>query len=182
MLDVELLVAIQLELDEAEDSAIYDWFYDPKLLIDTSHVNGQSYRYWNLTLPVMANLYRLGRILFSDHTDSNASYLFNKKSLFSAKAFNMAIPGGPKFEPLYRDMDTFDEDWNEFNDINKVIISQQIRTEYHVAFPHLYNSLPHSVHIAPYRLNPWSLQSPRLGRHPASRLGQYPFRNIYRSG
>jgi hypothetical protein len=32
-----------------------------------------------------------------------------------AKALNMAIPGGPKFKPLYRDMDTFDEDWIEFN-------------------------------------------------------------------
>jgi len=45
---------------------------------------------------------------------------------------------------LYRDMDAFDEDWNEFNDANKVIIRQQIRTEYKVAFPYLYNSLPRS--------------------------------------
>jgi len=34
----------------------------------------------------------------------------------------MAIPGGLNFKPLYCDMDTFDEDWDEFNDINKVII------------------------------------------------------------
>ena len=45
----------------------------------------------------------------------------------------MAIPGGPKFEPLYRDMDTRDEDWNEFNDINKLIIRSPIRTEYKVS-------------------------------------------------
>ena len=44
----------------------------------------------------------------------------------------MCIPGGPKFEPLYRDMDTRDEDWNEFNDINKLIIRSPIRTEYKV--------------------------------------------------
>ncbi|KAH9917572.1 uncharacterized protein B0H18DRAFT_846460, partial [Fomitopsis serialis] len=100
--------------------------------------------------PAMANLYRLGRTLLSDHTDGNSSYLFDKKSVFTAKALNMAIPGGPKFEPLYRDMDSFNEDWNEFNDINKVIIRQQIRTEYKVAFPHLYNSLPRSVHISLY--------------------------------
>ncbi|KAI0795323.1 NUC071 domain-containing protein [Irpex lacteus] len=50
--------------------------------------------------------------------------------ILHCQALNMAIPGGPKFEPLYRDMDTFDEDWNEFNDINKIIIRQQIRTEY----------------------------------------------------
>ncbi|KAG0700703.1 NUC071 domain-containing protein [Suillus ampliporus] len=56
----------------------------------------------------------------------------------------------PKFEPLYCDMDAFDEDWNEFNDVNKVIICQQIRTEYNVAFSHLYTSLPRSVHLSPY--------------------------------
>ena len=32
----------------------------------------------------------------------------------------------------------------------KVIIRQQIRTEYKVAFPHLYNSLPRSVRLSPY--------------------------------
>jgi pre-mRNA-processing factor 8 len=150
VLDVDPLEAIQLDLDETEDAPILDWFYDAHPLIDTPHVNGPSYRYWSLPLPVMANLYRLGRTLLSDHTDTNASYLFDKKAFFTAKALNMAIPGGPKFEPLYRDMDNFDEDWNEFNDINKVIIRQQIRTEYKVAFPHLYNSLPRSVRISPY--------------------------------
>ncbi len=100
ILDVEPLEAIQLELDEEEDAAIFDWFYDPKPLIDTPTVNGPSYRYWSLSLPVMANLYRLGRTLLSDHADNNASYLFDKKSFFTAKALNMAIPGGPKFEPL----------------------------------------------------------------------------------
>jgi hypothetical protein len=44
----------------------------------------------------------------------------------------MCIPGGPKFEPLYRDMDKADEDWNEFNDINKLIIRSPLRTEYKV--------------------------------------------------
>ncbi|KAG2125347.1 NUC071 domain-containing protein [Suillus clintonianus] len=150
VLDVEPLEAIQLELDTEEDSAIIDWFYDLKPLVDTPAVNGPSYRYWQLSLPVMAILYRLGRTLLSDQPDSNASYLFDKKSFFTAKALNLAIPGGPKFEPLYRDMDAFDEDWNEFNDVNKVIIRQQIRTEYKVAFPHLYNSLPRSVHLSPY--------------------------------
>ncbi|KAI5985054.1 NUC071 domain-containing protein [Pisolithus albus] len=150
VLNVEPLEAIQLELDPEEDPAIFDWFYDPKPLIDTPAINGPSYRYWSLTLPLMANLYRLGRTLLSDQPDNNASYLFDKKSVFTAKALNMAIPGGPKFVPLYHDMDMFDEDWNEFNDINKVIIRQQIRTEYKVAFSHLYNSLPCSVHLSPY--------------------------------
>ncbi|CAN0309444.1 unnamed protein product, partial [Phaeothamnion confervicola] len=41
-------------------------------------------------------------------------------------------------------------DWNEFNDINKIIIRHQIRTEYRVAFPFLYNSRPRKVRVAPY--------------------------------
>jgi len=47
-------------------------------------------------------------------------------------------------------MDAYDEDWNEFNDINKVIIRGMIRSEYKIAFPHLYNSLPRSVHLGVY--------------------------------
>lgn len=62
----------------------------------------------------------------------------------------MAIPGGPKFEPLYKDTLDVDEDWNEFNDIYKLIIRHQIRTEYKVAFPYLYNSYPRSVRLTTY--------------------------------
>ena len=62
----------------------------------------------------------------------------------------MAIPGGPKFEPLFRDIYEEDEDWNEFNDINKLIIRHQIRTEYKIAFPNLYNSRPRKVALTPY--------------------------------
>ena len=43
----------------------------------------------------MANLYRLSRTLLS---------------FFMAQALNMAIPGGPKFERLGCEIDTFDED------------------------------------------------------------------------
>jgi len=62
----------------------------------------------------------------------------------------MAIPGGPKFETLFRDIYEEDEDWNEFNDINKIIIRQQLRTEYKIAFPYLYNNRPRKVVLAPY--------------------------------
>jgi len=65
----------------------------------------------------------------------------------------MCIPGGPKFEPMFRDMDTRDEDWNEFNDINKLIIRSPIRTEYKVAFPYLYNNRPRKVCVQ-LRLRP----------------------------
>ena len=80
----------------------------------------------------MSNLYRLAGQLLSDLTDRNYFYLFDNNSFITAKSLNMCIPGGPKFEPLYRDMDTRDEDWNEFNDINKLIIRSPIRTEYKV--------------------------------------------------
>ena len=42
-------------------------------------------------------------------------------SFKTAKALNMSIPSGPKFEPLYRDLFN-EDDWNEFNDIHKIII------------------------------------------------------------
>lgn len=47
-------------------------------------------------------------------------------------------------------METRDEDWNEFNDINKLIIRAPIRTEYRIAFPYLYNSRPRSVRLSGY--------------------------------
>lgn len=64
-------------LDEEGDSAIINLFYDAKPLVNTPHVNGPSYKYWNFSLPVMANLFRLGRTLLSDQTDLNASYFFD---------------------------------------------------------------------------------------------------------
>eukprot|EP00894_Picocystis_sp_ML_P004534 jgi/Pico_ML_1/55051/g805.t1 len=142
LMDMEPLESIQLELDEEEDGPVYDWFYDHKPLIDSKYVNGPSYKKWRLDLPIMSTLYRLAGQLLSDLTDKNYFYLFQDKYFFTAKALNLAIPGGPKFEPLYRDMDAGDEDWNEFNDISKLIIRTPIRTEYRVAFPHLYNNRP----------------------------------------
>uniref|UniRef100_A0ACD6A9X4 Uncharacterized protein n=1 Tax=Avena sativa TaxID=4498 RepID=A0ACD6A9X4_AVESA len=145
LLDVEPLEAIQLELDEEEDGAVYNWFYDHKPLVKTKFINGPSYRKWHLSLPIMATLYRLAGQLLSDLIDRNYFYLFDMESFFTAKALNMCIPGGPKFEPLYRDMEKGDEDWNEFNDINKLIIRQPLRTEYRIAFPHLYNNRPRKI-------------------------------------
>ena len=139
-----------MELDEEEDNPVFDWFYDHQPLKYTNYVNGPSYRKWRLGLPMMANLYRLANQLLSDLTDKNYFYLFDKRSFFTAKALNMAIPGGPKFEPLFRDVQDEDEDWNEFNDINKIIVRHQIRTEYKMAFPQLYNSRPRRVELAPY--------------------------------
>ncbi|TPX47926.1 hypothetical protein SeLEV6574_g02344 [Synchytrium endobioticum] len=151
ILGVEPLEPIWMDLDENDDAAVMDWFYEHKPLAKNNNVmNGTSYKRWKLDLPVMSNLYRLAHQLLSDLMDKNYFHLFDKHSFFTAKALNMAIPGGPKFEPLYRDVDAADEDWNEFNDINKIIIRQPIRTEYKVAFPFLYNSLPRSVRVSWY--------------------------------
>ncbi|KAI9504626.1 hypothetical protein BX070DRAFT_222513 [Coemansia spiralis] len=161
LLDVEPLEAIQMELDEDDDAPVFDWLYDSRPLADEDEedieksavgrrVNGSSYRKWRLDLPVMANLHRLARQLLSDMVDPNYFYLFDLNSFITAKCLNMAIPGGPRFEPMHRDINPADEDWNEFNDINKIIIRQPIRTEYKVAFPHLYNSLPRKVRVSTY--------------------------------
>ena len=191
ILDVEPLEAIQMDLDEEEDAAVYEWFYDPKPLLKTKFVPGSSYREWNLDLPIMANLHRLGSQLLSELTDTNYFYLFDLKSFMSAKALNLAIPGGPKYEPLFRDQDPSEDDWNEFNDINKIIVRVPIRTEYKVAFPFLYNSLPRCVEVPTYH-NPAvcliKSDDPELppfyydpSLNPISSRGLLTFSNIYAS-
>ncbi|OAQ97547.1 hypothetical protein LLEC1_01124 [Akanthomyces lecanii] len=146
--DVEPLEPIQMELNEDEDEAIYEWFYDHRPLLDTPHINGPSYKSWNMTLPQMAALFRLSRPLISDVIDKNYFYLFDLKSLLTAKALNVALPGGPRFEPLYKDINPNEEDFGEFNAIDRIIFRNPIRTEFRVAYPFLYNSLPRSVHMS----------------------------------
>ncbi|CAL3966412.1 unnamed protein product [Diplocarpon coronariae] len=146
--DVEPLEPIQMELDETEDGAVFEWFYENRPLLDTPHVNGPSYKEWNLTLPQMATLYRLSHQLLSDLVDKNYFHMFELNSFLTAKALNVAIPGGPRFEPLYKDVDPNDEDFGEFNAIDRIIFRAPIRTEYRVAFPYLYNSLPRSVKLS----------------------------------
>ncbi|KAI4724133.1 pre-mRNA-processing-splicing factor 8 [Aureobasidium sp. EXF-10728] len=148
--DVEPLEPIQLELDEDDDAAIYEWFYDPRPLLDTSHVNGPGYKKWNLSLPQMAALHRMSTPLLSDLVDKNYFHLFDLPSFQTAKALNVAIPGGPRFEPLYKDIDPNDEDFGEFNAIDRIIFRAPIKTEYRVDFPFLYNSLPRSVKLSTY--------------------------------
>ena len=148
--DVEPLEPIQMELDEDEDAPVYEWFYDHRPLLDTSHVNGPSYKTWNLTLPQMATLYRLSHQLLSDVVDKNYFHMFDLSSFLTAKALNVAIPGGPRFEPLYKDIDPNDEDFSEFNAIDRIIFRTPIRTEYRVEYPYLYNTLPRSVKISWY--------------------------------
>lgn len=102
VLDVEPLEAIQMDLDNDEDRSVHAWFYEHKPG-DVKFINGTSYKTWQLELPQMATLYRLANQLLTDLVDDNYFYLFDMKSFFTAKALNMAIPGGPKFEPLIKD-------------------------------------------------------------------------------
>jgi pre-mRNA-processing factor 8 len=86
ILDVEPLEAIQMQLDPEEDKAIYEWFYEHQPLTDTKMVNGTTYRRWQLTLPILSTLYRMGNQLLTDLVDDNYFYLFDLKSFFTAKA------------------------------------------------------------------------------------------------
>jgi pre-mRNA-processing factor 8 len=149
LLDVEPLDAIEMELDERDDAAVLDWFYDHKPLQHDPRrwVKGPAYRRWRLPVEVMSVLHRLAGQLLTDLTDPGYYHLFDLRSFFTAKALNMAIPGGPKFEPLHKDAQEDEEDWNEFNDINKVIVRTPIRTEHRIAFPFLYNSRPRDVAV-----------------------------------
>ncbi|RMZ73013.1 pre-mrna-processing-splicing factor 8 [Pyrenophora seminiperda CCB06] len=148
--DVDPLEPIQLELDEEEDRPVFQWFYDHRPLLETPHVNGPSYESWNLDLPQMATLYRLSKQLLSETVDKNYFHMFDMSSFKTAKALNVAIPGGPRFEPLYKDIDPNDEDFGEFNAMDRIIFRSPIRTEYRVSYPYLYNSLPRSVKLAWY--------------------------------
>ncbi|KAK8076697.1 pre-mRNA-splicing factor spp42 [Apiospora phragmitis] len=145
--DVEPLEPIQMALDEEEDEAVFEWFYEHRPLLDSTHVNGPSYKTWNLSLQQMATLHRLSRPLISENFDPNYLYLFDMKSFMTSKALNVALPGGPRFEPLYKDIDPNDEDFGEFNAIDRIIFRNPLRTESRVAYPYLYNSLPRSVQL-----------------------------------
>ncbi|AOA63379.1 U4/U6-U5 snRNP complex splicing factor [Komagataella phaffii CBS 7435] len=145
------LDSIQIDLDEVDDKAVIEWFYDSSrpLADDPAIMNGDSYRTWRLNLSQMHNLYRLSTSLLSEIINPNYYYLFDRESFFTAKALNIAIPGGPKFEPLYKDLVNLeDEDFSEFNSVDRIIFRQPIRTEYRVAFPFLFNSYTRSVHVS----------------------------------
>jgi pre-mRNA-processing factor 8 len=60
--------------------------------------------------------------LLTDLVDENYFYLFDLKSFFTAKALNIAIPGGPKYEPLVKDAAVLDDDWCIFFSNSKIFI------------------------------------------------------------
>eukprot|EP00834_Sanchytrium_tribonematis_P005171 NODE_296_length_10502_cov_0.638374.p1 type:complete len:2225 gc:universal NODE_296_length_10502_cov_0.638374:3591-10265(+) len=149
VMDIDALEGIQLELDEDEDGPVSEWIYEHQPL---QHVNGSSYKRFHFDTKTLATLYRLASPLTSDIYDKNYFYLFNDKAFSTSKALNVAVPGGPKFEPLHPELlkEEINEDWNEFNDLNRVLIRLPIRQEYKIAMPHLYNQVPRDVQIDAY--------------------------------
>ncbi|KAJ5028389.1 NUC071 domain-containing protein [Bipolaris maydis] len=123
--DEEPPLSYSENIEDDEDSPVYEWFYDHRPLLDTPH---------------MATLYRLSKQLLSDIVDKNYFHMFDLDSFQTAKALN----------PLYKDIDPNDEDFGEFNAIDRIIFRSPIRTEYRVSYPYLYNSLPRSVKLAWY--------------------------------
>lgn len=88
----------------------------------------------------------------------------------NAKALNLAIPGGPKFEPLFKDLlDDYEDDWNEFNDLEKIIFRQPLRTEYKIAYPNFYNSRPRQIIYCVH-------QRPLSAYTPPKNLDDIPFK------
>lgn len=145
--------SIQLELNDAKYETIREWLYDEKPLIENMKVvNGASYKQWNLDLKTMSTLHDLATPLLPDVIDPNYFYLFSKESFFTAKSLNIALPGGPKFEPLFKKKinNPESEDFTEFNSIDRIIFRIPIKTEYKVAFPFLYNSFVREVSVNKY--------------------------------
>ena len=144
LLDVDLPEGI--EMDGVRDGEV-EWLYDgyqPRKE-ERGVLNGESYKKWRLDVSDMYNLYQLASPILSVYKDVNYYHLFDVDSFLTSKALNIAIPGGPKFEPLYRENVNEEEDWNEFNDVKKIIIRHPIRSEYKIAYPELYNSKPKGV-------------------------------------
>lgn len=144
--DVELPDPIQ-----ADDAPA--WLYEDKPFVENLKVvNGPSYRTWDLSLADFHQAYKLAQPLLGDVYDPNYFYLFSKEAFFTSKSLNIALPGGPKFEPLFKEKTNNPEaeDFTEFNSIDRIIFRVPIRTEYRVAFPYLYNSFVKQARLEAY--------------------------------
>lgn len=131
--DVTAPDAIQFEGEE------FEYLYEEKPFAMTD-----SYRKWTLDLPEMSDLYKISQGMLEENSKQ---YLLDDNSLFTAKSLNVALPGGPKFEPLYREAET---DLSEFDALDRVIFRRLVKTEYKVNFPFLYNSYVKSVRVSWY--------------------------------
>ena len=154
--DLEPPEPVRMDLDSEEDGAVYGWLYEARPLADNlAHVNGSSYRRWRLDLQQIASLYRLSSPLLAESIDPNSRYLLDGEALATAKALNIKLPGGPGFEPLPRRSKPEDDDFSEFNSLDRIIYRGKLRSEYRVAFPYLYNSNVDGVRCSVYCHPAW---------------------------
>ena len=104
---------------------------------------------------------------------------------------NLAIPGGPKYEPLFRDADPSEDDWNEFNDINKIIVRVPLELNTRLPSHSCTIPLPRCVEVPNYHDPAVCLiksDDPELppfyfdpSLNPISSRGLLTFDNIYAS-
>lgn len=137
---------IQLQSNDPDYAQVSDWLYDSRPLEDDrTKTNGTSYKKWKLNVKDVRSLHNLSKPLLNGTHDGNYYYLFDKKTFMNSKALNTFIPGGPRFEPLYPSDDTQNEDYNDFNAIDRIIFRNILRNEHILAYPNLYYSRPRSV-------------------------------------
>jgi pre-mRNA-processing factor 8 len=149
VMDLDPPGAVTLELDENEDSAVFEWFYDLRSAPE-GVVKRPSRPRFQLDIVTMATLLRLGSVLLPEIPDR---FLWTLSDFFSAKALNVALPGGPKFQlpaPPERDEDA-DEEWTDFTDLGKVIVRHPITTEMQLAQPWLYSKSVEGVRLRTVR-------------------------------
>lgn len=132
-----------------------NWFYDKNPLRyknNCENVN-DSYKKWFLDSENMMKLYDLSESLRNEVKDSNYYNLFNMNIHKNAKALNISLKDGAKFEPLFGKEDDEDmEDYTEFNSLDRFIIRGHDRNEHKVFFPHLYNVRPRKL-VVPALVN-----------------------------
>ncbi|XBW36857.1 hypothetical protein QEN19_002436 [Hanseniaspora menglaensis] len=125
-----------------------DWIYEKNPLRykeEGKYIN-DSYKKWHLDSEKMVKLFDLSESLRNEIKDSNYYNLFNFKIHKNAKALNLSLKNGAKFEPLFGKEDDEDmEDYTEFNSIDRFIVREHDRSEYKMFFPHLYNIRPRKL-------------------------------------
>jgi pre-mRNA-processing factor 8 len=172
-LDWETVDEIDVQEGVVEPHAVapaLEFLLDEKPLVGTAAVNGALYRRWHLSVATLAALWRAAQPLVGRQHDANYYHLFDAAAFITAKSLNVALPGGPRFEPLRRH-DPNDDDYTEFNAIDRIIFRNAIRSEYRVAFPYLYNSEVRLVEAGWYH-TPFELR-PEAGAHTAFGLGDF---------
>lgn len=161
LMDREPPPAVRDDLEDNDNVAILDWFYDPfPRLVAPNQIRGpRRPGGYYFTLEVMEALFRHASPILPVIDDRNYFYLWDLKSFYAAKAMHLSIPRGPKFEapPSISQHQEADDDWTEFNDLRRIIHRDNPRkprftmlTERQIAFPFLYSPVADGVELAPY--------------------------------